>query len=100
MAKTIKVDVVYAKPHNAWIVPVLVRAGTTMQEAILQSKILTVFPEIDLVVHKIGVFSRFVKLSDVVSAGDRIEIYQPLLANPKEIRRKRSIIPSKKSIRK
>ncbi|CDF99947.1 Putative Protein RnfH [Avibacterium paragallinarum JF4211] len=64
--------------------------GTTVQTAILQSGILHQFNDIDLRENKIGIFSRPAKLTDVLENGDRIEIYRPLLADPKEIRRKRA----------
>lgn len=51
----------------------------------MQSGILSQFPEIDLSTNKIGIFSRPIKLTDVLKEGDRIEIYRPLLADPKEI---------------
>ena len=56
----------------------------------MQSGILQQFTDIDLRNNKIGIFSRPVKLTDQLKDGDRIEIYRPLLADPKEIRRKRA----------
>ncbi|WGE14528.1 RnfH family protein [Pasteurella multocida] len=61
-----------------------------IQTAILQSGILQQFTEIDLRENKVGIFSRPAKLTDQLKDGDRIEIYRPLLADPKEIRRKRA----------
>ncbi|MGL4677963.1 MAG: RnfH family protein, partial [Plesiomonas shigelloides] len=57
---------------------------------ILRSGILQMCPDIDLRVNRVGVYSRMVKLSDRVHDGDRIEIYRPLLADPKEMRRLRA----------
>ena len=71
--------------------------GTMVQTAILQSGILTQFTDIDLRNNKVGIFSRPVKLTDLLKAGDRIEIYRPLLADPKEIRRKRAEEQGKKN---
>ena len=64
--------------------------GTMIQTAILQSGILQRFTEIDLRENKVGIYSRPAKLNDQLKDGDRIEIYRPLLADPKEIRRKRA----------
>ena len=61
-----------------------------IQTAILQSDILQQFTEIDLRENKVGIYSRPAKLTDQLKDGDRIEIYRPLLADPKEIRRKRA----------
>jgi len=61
-----------------------------IQTAILQSGILQQFTEIDLRENKVGIYSRPAKLTDQLKDGDRIEIYRPLLADPKEIRRKRA----------
>ena len=56
----------------------------------MQSGILQQFTEIDLRENKVGIYSRPAKLTDQLKDGDRIEIYRPLLADPKEIRRKRA----------
>ena len=61
-----------------------------IKTAILQSGILQQFTEIDLRENKVGIYSRPAKLTDQLKDGDRIEIYRPLLADPKEIRRKRA----------
>ena len=61
-----------------------------IQTAILQSGILQQFTEIDLRENKVWIYSRPAKLTDQLKDGDRIEIYRPLLADPKEIRRKRA----------
>ena len=67
-----------------------------VQTAIVQSGILQQFNDIDLRTNKIGIFSRPVKLNDQLKEGDRIEIHRPLLADPKEIRRKRAEEQAKK----
>ena len=48
------------------------------------------FPEIDLTVNRVGIFGKLTKLSNVLRAGDRVEIYRRLIADPKESRRKRA----------
>ena len=62
----------------------------TIQNAIVQSGVLEKYTEIDLHQNKVGIFSRAAKLTDIVENGDRIEIYRPLIADPKEIRRKKA----------
>ena len=64
--------------------------GMTIQQAIEKSGILNAYKEIDLTVNHVGIFNQIKKLSDDVKVGDRIEIYRDLIANPKEVRRKRA----------
>ncbi len=64
--------------------------GMTIKEAIEMSGILLQFEEIDLKINHVGIFNQIKKLNEEVKAGDRVEIYRPLIANPKEVRRKRA----------
>lgn len=86
----INIEIAYALPERYYLKSFQFDEGITVQTAITQSGILSQFPEIDLSTNKIGIFSRPIKLTDVLKEGDRIEIYRPLLADPKEIRRKRA----------
>ncbi len=86
----IHVEVVYALPQEQRVLSLMVDSSMTVEEIIQQSGVLTLYPEIDLAKNKVGVFSRNVKLDSLVRDHDRIEIYRPLLADPKEIRRKRA----------
>ncbi|WP_044470544.1 RnfH family protein [Mannheimia massilioguelmaensis] len=86
----IKVEIAYAFPDHYYLKQFTLDEGTSVQTAILQSGILQQYTDIDLRENKIGIFGRPVKLTDLLSDGDRIEIYRPLLADPKEIRRKRA----------
>ncbi|MEX4603611.1 RnfH family protein [Haemophilus influenzae] len=86
----INIEIAYALPERYYLKSFQVDEGISVQTAIMQSGILNQFPEIDLSTNKIGIFSRPTKLTDVLKEGDRIEIYRPLLADPKEIRRKRA----------
>lgn len=86
----IRVEVAYARPDEQVILPLEVEAGTTVQEAIRRSGILERFPEIDLEVNKVGVFGKLSKLDAALRQGDRVEIYRPLIADPKEIRKQRA----------
>jgi putative ubiquitin-RnfH superfamily antitoxin RatB of RatAB toxin-antitoxin module len=89
-AEPIEVEVAYARPDAQAIFKLKVRAGATAEEAIRLSGILRGFPEIDLAVHKVGIFGRLSTLNAPLKPGDRVEIYRPLIADPKEIRRQRS----------
>ncbi|OEF28590.1 RnfH family protein [Vibrio rumoiensis] len=86
----IHVEVVYALPHEQKVFDLAVDSELTVQEIIEQSGVLAAYPEIDLKENKVGVFSRNVKLDATIRDKDRIEIYRPLLADPKDIRRKRA----------
>lgn len=85
----IGVEVAYARDDNQQILSVMVEQGTTLEQAIEQSGILALFPEIDLQVNKVGIFGKLGKKTAEIKAGDRVEIYRPLIADPKEVRRKR-----------
>lgn len=85
----ITVEVVYALPGDQLLVELSVAPGTTAREAIAQSGILARFPRIDPDRQKMGIFGRVVKADAVLQAGDRVEIYRPLIADPKEARRRR-----------
>ncbi len=81
------VEVAYARPNQQWIVQVQVEEGCTIHTAIVCSGILQQCPEIDLTKQKVGIFSKPHQLTDKVNEGDRIEIYRPLVIDPKEARR-------------
>lgn len=84
------VEVAYALPRQQLIIPVKVAEGTTAEDAIRASGILEKFPEIDLSVNKIGIFGKLNKLDAALRHLDRVEIYRPLIADPKEVRRQRA----------
>lgn len=86
----IHVEVVYALPNVQRVLKLAVVAETPIRAIIEQSGILTMYPEIDLNTNKVGIYSRNVKLDATARDGDRIEIYRPLIADPREIRRKRA----------
>jgi putative ubiquitin-RnfH superfamily antitoxin RatB of RatAB toxin-antitoxin module len=86
----IGIEVAYAVPTEQVLLRIEVPAGTTVQQAIEASGVLQRFPQIDLANAAVGIFSRPCKLGDTLKAGDRIEIYRPLLLDPKEARRKRA----------
>lgn len=83
-------EVVYGLPERQKIMVVHVSPGTTVEQAIIQSGILQYFDDIDLQKSAVGIWNKTCKLADQPRNGDRIEIYRPLIADPKEIRRKRA----------
>lgn len=83
------VEVAYATPEQQVIVEVSVAADATIEQVVEQSGICDQFPEIDLAKNKVGIFGKLSKKTANVKSGDRIEIYRPLIADPKEVRRKR-----------
>lgn len=89
-AVPIRVEVLYALPQQQPILQVRLAAGATVEDAIRASGVLEAFPEIDLALNKVGIFSKLVKLDEAVRDKDRVEIYRPLIADPKEVRRKRA----------
>jgi putative ubiquitin-RnfH superfamily antitoxin RatB of RatAB toxin-antitoxin module len=88
--ETINVEVAYALPDRQLIIPVNVDAGTTIGAAIVQSGIMIEFPELDVEFSKVGIFGKVATMQTVLHDGDRVEIYRPLIADPKEVRRKRA----------
>lgn len=86
----IPVEVAYALPDRQLILPVEVDDGTTLEGAIRMSGILEQFPAIDLSANKVGIFGKLARLTDTVRAGDRVEIYRPLIADPKKVRKERA----------
>ena len=86
----LKVEVVYALPQRQVLLTVEVEPGTTVHDAIHQSGIAVRFPNLDVGQSALGVFGKRVKPDTLVKDGDRIEIYRPLIADPKALRRARA----------
>jgi len=84
------VEVAYATPEKQLILTVPFNELLEAEEAISLSGMLERFPEIDLAQNAIGIFSKPCKLDTVLREGDRVEIYRPLIADPKEVRRQRA----------
>ncbi|MBL0712048.1 MAG: RnfH family protein [Colwellia sp.] len=88
--ESIQVEVVYGLAHKQKLLSLSVNKGMTVEQAILDSGIMNQFPEIDLAINKVGIWNKAVKLSQVVTDLDRIEVYRPLIADPKEVRKRRA----------
>ncbi len=90
MSGQIHVEVVYARNDRQKAVPLALAEGATVQQAIELSGLLTEFPEIDLAKNKLGVWNKLAKLDQALRDHDRIEVYRPLIADPKEVRKQRA----------
>lgn len=86
----IQVEIVYGTPTKQELMVIAIENGLTVENAIVASGILDMFEEIDLAVNKVGIWNHTVKLTDIVQDLDRIEIYRPLIADPKEVRKLRA----------
>ena len=89
-ADFIHVEVAYAEPDMQIVVPLDVPVGTTLIEAVRLSGILDDHPQIDIDKSRVGVFGKLGKHGQELREGDRVEIYRPLVADPKEVRRERA----------
>ena len=89
-ASPIHVEVVYAQLHKQEILSVTLAEGGTVRQAIEASGMLEKYPEIDLAKNKLGVFAKLVKPDTPLRDRDRVEIYRPLIADPKAVRKQRA----------
>lgn len=86
----LNIEVVYALPAQQDVIRIQLSPGSTVQDAIAQSGILARHPEIDIGQSKLGIFAKLVKLDALLRDRDRVEIYRPLLADPKEVRKQQA----------
>lgn len=84
------IEVAYALPQKQELVQLTLPPGCTAQQAIDASGLRQKYPEIDLAKNKVGIFGKLSKLDTPLRDRDRVEIYRPLIADPKEVRRKRA----------
>jgi hypothetical protein len=88
--ESIHVEVVYARPERQELIRLTLPAGATLQQALDASGLLPKYPEIDLATGKFGIYSKLAKLDTELRDRDRVEIYRPLIADPKEVRKQRA----------
>jgi len=88
--ETYFIEVAYALPEEQVLITLDVEQGTTVEQAVKLSGILEKFTDIDLTKNKLGIFGKATKSDQVLRDKDRVEIYRPLIADPKESRRKRA----------
>jgi putative ubiquitin-RnfH superfamily antitoxin RatB of RatAB toxin-antitoxin module len=89
-AGEILVEVAYALAHRQLIIALTVSVGSDAEQAIKASGMLNQFPDIDLAINKIGIFGKLCKLNTPLRHSDRVEIYRPLIADPKQARKQRA----------
>ncbi|WP_301102779.1 RnfH family protein [Propionivibrio sp.] len=90
MPESISIEVVYPLPQKQEIFVVKLPEGATVRQAIEASGVLQKYPEIDLTKNKLGVFAKLAKPDVQLRDKDRVEIYRPLIADPKEVRKQRA----------
>jgi putative ubiquitin-RnfH superfamily antitoxin RatB of RatAB toxin-antitoxin module len=89
-SELIEVEVAYALPERQTLLRLKVPVGTTAEEAVQRSGLLTRYPDLDLNASKLGIFAKVVPPQRELREGDRVEIYRPLIADPKAVRQKRA----------
>jgi putative ubiquitin-RnfH superfamily antitoxin RatB of RatAB toxin-antitoxin module len=90
MAESIQIEVTYAKADRQDVVRLKLPEGSTIQQAVEASGLTQRYPEIDLAKTKVGIYGKLGKMDTVVRERDRVEIYRPLIADPKEVRKQRA----------
>jgi len=89
MSGLLSIEVCYALPDGQTLIPVELPEGATVQQALDASGILQRYPQIDLARQKVGVFGKLKPLDTVLADHDRVEIYRPLIVDPKAARQRR-----------
>ncbi len=90
MVETMHIEVVYALADRQDVIPLALPAGTTLKQAVEASGLPAKYPDIDLVKGRFGIYSKLAKPDAVLRDRDRVEIYRPLIADPKEVRKQRA----------
>lgn len=90
MAEMINIEVCYALPAKQELIRLKLPLGASLLQALEASGLLQKYPEIDLKKNKFGVFGKLSKPDSVLRDCDRVEIYRPLIADPKEVRKQRA----------
>lgn len=90
MAEMLDIEVCYALPERQSLVRLRLPEGVTVRQAVEASGLLEKFPEIELAKNKFGIFAKLTKADAILRDRDRVEIYRPLIADPKEVRKQRA----------
>lgn len=90
MSEMLTVEVAYALPQKQELISLKLPPGATVRQAIEASGLMRKYPEIDLARNKLGIFAKLTKPDAAFRDRDRIEIYRPLIADPKEVRKQRA----------
>lgn len=90
MDEFLSIEVAYAMPQKQELVRLQMPPGSTVLQAVEASGLQLKYPDIDLSKNKVGIFGKLTKLDTLLRDRDRVEIYRPLIADPKEVRKKRA----------
>lgn len=90
MTDSIRIEIAYAKPARQELIELKLPLGSTIQQAVEASGLLQRHPEIELAKARVGIYGKLAKLDTVLREKDRVEIYRPLIADPKEVRKQRA----------
>jgi putative ubiquitin-RnfH superfamily antitoxin RatB of RatAB toxin-antitoxin module len=90
MAEVLNIEVCYAQSGKQEVVRVKLPGGATLQQALDASGLPGKYPEIDVKTNKFGIWNKLSKLDSALRDQDRVEIYRPLIADPKEVRKQRA----------
>ena len=90
MADMLNIEICYAQAAKQDVVRLRLEAGATLQQALEASGLLAKYPEIDIKKNKFGIWNKLSKLDSPLRDMDRVEIYRPLIADPKEVRKQRA----------
>jgi len=93
--QNIRVEIVYATPERQELVSLEMCDGSTLADAIAESGLAEMFDNFKVDPSRVGIFGQKSTLDQVLRDGDRVEIYRPLIADPKEVRRQRALIQAK-----
>ena len=86
----VEIEVVYAEPQCHALVRLILPAGSTLRQAVAASGLPSKFPQIDLAKNRLGIHGKIAKADTLLAPNDRVEIYRPLIADPKETRQRRA----------
>lgn len=93
--ENLAVSVTYADPDNPLWLKVQVPNGSTVEDAIRASDLLTRYPDMDLASFKLGIFGKTTDLDSKLSDGDRVELYRPITVDPKTVPRRKKKVKEK-----
>ena len=93
----IQIEIAYGTAQTQKLYRMVVKAACTARQAVLASPVANDFPDADVHTAPLGIFGKCVKDDTVLRDGDRIEVYRPLVADPKDARRKRVLQKKKEA---
>lgn len=88
MTKSVSVEVVFADQYRQLLIALSTSNRATIAEVLEESRIYDEFPNVELRSYPVGIWGRCAERSDTVRDGDRVELYRPLVADPRDARRR------------